>query len=440
MERYHRVAHPGRPDPGAPGHGAEVTVLSVHYPPEATGNAPYVGALATALAARAYRVHAYVAHPHYPEWRIRSGYGQWRRTENIDGVTVHRLRHFVPRPPRGVRRLAAEISFGIRLLCTTFNRDSVVVAVSPALFATAMAALRIKCTLRRPHLVVWVQDIYTLGMRETAEGGHMSALITKYVERFVMRVADTVVVIHPRFADYLADELDVDPGRITVVRNWTHLQPAPVITKREARTALGWPVHGLLAVHTGNMGVKQGLENIVEAARLADEMRAPITFILVGEGGERAQLQQRALGIDRIRFVDLLDEADYRRALAAADCLLVNEAPGVASMAVPSKLTSYFDAARPVLAATEADGITAEEIRRAQAGAVVPAGEPRALLEGALRLAQDCDAAADCGASAARYCREHLTADAPIAAFERVIRTAVIGRTGPAAPRRAVAT
>ncbi|MGK2868606.1 MAG: glycosyltransferase [Mycobacterium sp.] len=408
----------------ARGDGHEVTLLSVHYPPEATGNAPYVGALATALAASAYRVRAYVAHPHYPEWQVRSGYGQWRRTENIDGVTVHRLRHFVPRPPRGVRRLAAEISFGIRLLSIRFSPDSVVVAVSPALFATAMAALRIRLAPHRPPLVVWVQDIYTLGMRETAEGGRMSALVTKRVERFVMRAADTVVVIHPRFAEYLAEELDVDPGRITVIRNWTHLQPAPDITKRDARAALGWPLHGHLAVHTGNMGAKQRLENIVEAARLADEIRAPITFVLVGEGGERAQLQQRALGIDRIRFVDLLDEADYRRALAAADCLLVNEAPGVASMAVPSKLTSYFDAARPVLAATEPDGITAEEIRRAHAGAVVPAGDPRALLEGALRLVQDSESATNYGASAGRYCREHLNADAPIAAFERAIREA----------------
>ena len=416
---------PNGPGPTIPAdHGPAVTILSLHYPPEATGNAPYVGALAAALAARDYRVHAYVAHPHYPEWRIRPGYGQWRRTESIDGVTVHRLRHVIPRPPRGLRRLVAELSFGARLLSARFSRDSVVLAVSPALFATAMAVLRIRVTRHRPRLVIWVQDIYTLGMRETAEGGEMSTRITRCVEKFALGAADTVVVIHPRFADYLADELNIDRDRITVIRNWTHLGPAPAISKWEARAALGWPVQGLLAVHTGNMGAKQGLENIVAAARLADQAAAPVTFVLVGEGGERAELQRQAHGIDRIRFVDLLDEDDYRCALAAADCLLVNEAPGVASMAVPSKLTSYFDAARPVLAATDPGGITAEEIRRAQAGAVVPAGDPRALLDGVLLLAHDNETTAGYGTSAGRYRREHLTADAPIAAFERVIRAA----------------
>lgn len=417
----------------------DVAVLSLHYPPEATGNAPYVGALAAALSTRTIPVRAYVAHPHYPEWRIRSGYGQWRRTETIDGVTVHRLRHLVPRPPRGLRRLLAEISFGVRLLSVKFGPDSVVIAVSPALFATALAALRITVTRRPPHLVVWVQDIYTLGMRETAEGGRLSALIAKRVERFVMRAAETVVVIHPRFADYLTDEFGIDADRVTVIRNWTHLGPAPDITKRDARAALGWPAAGLLAVHTGNMGAKQGLENLVEAARLADHTAAPITFVLVGEGGQRETLEHRARGIERIRFVDLLDDADYRCALAAADCLLVNESPGVANMAVPSKLTSYFDAGRPVLAATEPGGITADEIRRARAGAVVPPDDPAALLAEVLRLAQDEDSGARCGDSAARYCRQHLAADAAIDAFERLIRKLAGGQTGQAPSHRAVA-
>src|SRR5438874_729429 len=109
-----------------PGH--RVSLLSLHYPPDVTGIAPYAGALAVGLSARAHRVTAYVAHPFYPEWRIRPGYGQWRSTEVIGGVTVHRLRHFVPRPPRGLRRLWSELSFGLRLLFNRLSSDSVVVA------------------------------------------------------------------------------------------------------------------------------------------------------------------------------------------------------------------------------------------------------------------------------------------------------------------------
>jgi glycosyltransferase involved in cell wall biosynthesis len=373
-------------------------------------------------------VKAFVAHPHYPEWRVRPGYGQWRRTETLEGVKVHRLWHFVPRPPRGLRRLLSEFSFGVRLCFSRLGAENVVIAVSPALFATAMAILRIRLSPFRPALVIWVQDIYTLGITETSEGNRFSAAVTKFVEKRTLRSADRVVAIHPRFKDYMVGELGVRAERISVIRNWTHLEPSAPMSKGDARMALNWPPDTLLAVHTGNMGSKQGLENIVEAARLAERRGMPIKFVLVGDGGERAALERLANGINSIEFVEPLNAADYRCALAAADCLLVNEMPGVANMAVPSKLTSYFDAKRPVLAATDPRGITAGEIERANAGVVVPAGDPQALLAAALRLSQDTNAARTYGAAAQHYCREMLAADAAMDAFDQVVREVICGR------------
>jgi glycosyltransferase involved in cell wall biosynthesis len=159
----------------------------------------------------------------------------------------------------------------------------------------------------------------------------------------------------------------------------------------------------VLAVHTGNMGVKQGLENLVDAARVADERRSPVHFVLVGNGGERRKLMERARGITRLSFIDPLDEGDYRFALCAADVLLVNEKPGVSAMAVPSKLTSYFDAGRPVVAATDPDGITASEINASGAGTVVPAGDPHALVDAVLEIVADTEAVARYSCNGRRY-------------------------------------
>ncbi|MDO0972833.1 glycosyltransferase family 4 protein [Mycolicibacterium frederiksbergense] len=393
----------------------------MHYPPETSGNAPYAGALASALSARGHDVSAYVAHPHYPEWKLRAGYGQWGRTEVADRVVIRRMRHYIPNPPRGARRLLSELTFGIRLVFNKFGTRSIVIAVSPALISTALVALRIRLTPRRPRLVVWVQDIYTLGMRETKEGAGLAVRTMQWVEGLTLRAADQVIVIHPTFCEFLVENFRVKPERTAVVRNWTHLKPVPPITKNAARIALGWDTDSVLAVHTGNMGAKQGLENVVAAARLADEELLPIRFVLVGDGGERSRLEQLAEGISRIQFVDPLDPADYQYALAAADCLVVNEMPGVANMAVPSKLTSYFHAMRPVVAATDPDGITASEVQRSGAGCVVPAGDPRALLDMAVDLSLDHCHAAKLGAAGYSFCREFLSEDAAIESFERVI-------------------
>lgn len=381
----------------------DLLILGINYPPEVTGVAPYTGSLSAALHLYRKNVTALVAHPHYPEWAISEGYGQWTRVEHVQGVEVRRLLHYVPTNPRGVLRLLSEISFGMRLVTTRWRKPRVMIAVSPSLIATAMAALRARLFCRGGRFVVWVQDIYTLGLEEISEGGSVTSRIIRFIEARTLRSAHRVVMIHPRFADYAIRELGVEPSRIVIVRNWSHLSSADPVDKSVARFSLDWPRDLTLAVHTGNMGAKQGLENIVEAARLADMTGTPVHFVLIGDGGERRRLMELAQGIERITFAEPLDDEKYHMALSGADVLLVNEKPGVSAMAVPSKLTSYFHAGRPVIAATDVDGITASEIKTAQAGIVVPAGEPACLLDAIVELTGDPAKVSKHSASGRRY-------------------------------------
>lgn len=381
----------------------DISILGLNYPPEPTGIGPYTGALAAGLQRLGYQVTAHVSHPHYPEWTIYEGYGQWLRTERRDGVVLCRRLHYVPRSPRGIMRLLSELSFGVRLVLARLNRPRVVIAVSPSLFSTALVVLRLRLTPRRPPVVVWVQDIYTLGLAETGEGGGFAGRVTRWIEALTLRAADRVVVIHQRFADYAIEVFGLKPSDVLVVRNWTHLPATEPVDASAAKSALGWPTDATLAVHTGNMGIKQGLGNVVEAARVADELGAPVQFVLVGDGSERRTLMEQASGISRLTFVAPLNDERYRLALGAADVLLVNEKPGVSSMAVPSKLTSYFDAGRPVIAATDPDGISASEVTASGAGMVVPAGEPNSLLAAVLAIGADAEAAARFGRCGRQY-------------------------------------
>lgn len=399
----------------------DLLIFGLNYPPEPTGIAPYTGALAAGLQQRGYRVSSNVAHPHYPEWEIREGYGGWRSTEQRDGVEVHRLRHYLPRNPRGIRRLLSELSFGLRLFACRIGRPRFVIAVSPSLFSTALLLIRLRLSPRRPPVAVWVQDIYTLGLSEIGEGGGSVQRITRWVESHTLGAADSVVVIHERFGEYVTQELGVSAEKVSVVRNWTHLPSWEPVDPATAKAQLGWPDDVALAVHTGNMGAKQGLENIIDAARLADERGEKVHFLLVGDGGERPNLEKVARGVSRLTFVDPLDDDKYRLALAAADVLIVNEKPGVASMAVPSKLTSYFAAGRPVVAATDPKGITASEVSAAGAGVVVPAGDPESLLSAITDLGNDKAAAARFGLSGKSYREAVLDQEAAIGRWAELI-------------------
>jgi glycosyltransferase involved in cell wall biosynthesis len=166
------------------------------------------------------------------------------------------------------------------------------------------------------------------------------------------------------------------------------------------------------------MGVKQGLDNVVAAARLAGESNSaapPERFVLIGDGNRRRALETQASGVDAIELIDPLPAAEFRAALDAADILLVNELPGVGAMAVPSKLTSYFVAGKPILAATDPSSGSAEELRASGAGVVVSPGVPQALLDAARALASDEVAMMKLGEHGRRHALDVLSSTSAIA-------------------------
>lgn len=290
------------------------------------------------------------------------------------------------------------------------------------MLSSAIVRLRALITHSRTPFVVWVQDLYALGVHETGQGGQAAARVIRSVEGWLLRSATTVVVIHERFAERIHEDFGVPMARIRVVRNWTHLPPLPPADVAAVRRSYGWSDDEVVVVHTGNMGVKQGLEHVVNAGRLAYQNGARVRFVLVGNGSQRDDLQRR-IGdqMTTTQIVPPVDSDAFVAILQSADILLVNELPGVAEMAVPSKLTSYFASGRPVLAATDAAGITAQEVHAAEAGIVVPGGDPAALLAGAEKLASDREAAAQFGANGRRYKETVLAEVSAIQRFDSLL-------------------
>ena len=410
-----------------------VVFIGLNYWPEQTGIAPYTTSLASGLAEKGWGVRVVTGYPHYPMWRVSGKYRGLKMTEVIAGVALTRLRPFVPSRPTGLKRLLMEISFGLSTLFTSWGKPDVVVLVSPALFAVALAQLRARFLPGRPAVVVWVQDIYTCGVTETGVMGTKGANLVAKIESAVLNRADLVVVIHDRFKRFLVSSLGVGASNIEVVRNWTHMSPTLGLENRDRmRAQFGWGDETVV-LHAGNMGAKQALENVIDSARLADAAGARIRFVLLGNGNQRDNLKGLAQDVIRLDFMDSLDEADFKGVLAAADVLLVNEKAGVTEMAVPSKLTSYFASTRPVLVASGEGSITAEELADANAGVRVDAGDPESLLKEALALGNDPKRAEFLGQNGAEFQARVLSEDTAISRFTEILTAlALRGRQAPA--------
>jgi glycosyltransferase involved in cell wall biosynthesis len=392
---------------------SRILLVAMNYAPELSGTAPYTTGWAHHLAEH-HDVAVLAGHPHYPEWRVHEGYGGWRTDTVEDGVRIRRLHHYVPATTSSMRRAWHEISFALRVLTQQTGTPDVVLAVSPPLFG-ALAASRHARRCHVPFGLV-VQDIYTSGVRELGAGHRRSTDAIAALERRVVNAADGVLTIHDRFANTLRTELGADPSSLATVGNWTTLPSPKRIRERPRSTQPGQT--DFVVLHAGNMGVKQGLENVVAAARIAEAQGLPIRYVLMGDGNQRPTLQRAAGRLSRLEFLPSADPATYTAILRGADLLLVNERPDVAEMSLPSKLTSYCAVGRPIVAAVNPSGATANVIRETGAGILVPPGEPELLNEAALRVRDDPDFAARLGTNGLRYSREHHSQSAAMAGYD----------------------
>lgn len=387
-----------------------VLIVGLNYAPEPTGIAPYTTRIAEGLQRRGHDVSVITAFPHYPEWRVAKEHRLLRAVSCEKGVLVRRVRHYVPRVPKRGRRAFSELTFGAHATAVRWPASDVVVATSPALLSTALVQAK-----ARSAFGVHVQDLYSVGSAETGQGGSVIRALSA-IEGRVLRAADGVAVIHDRFKSRVVSDLGVHASRVTVIRNWTHIgsliHPDQCIRQR-----LGWG-HDFVVLHAGAMGEKQGLENVVAAARLAESRGLPIRFVLVGNGGQRRTLENAAVGTRCLQVLDPLPDELYVQALHAADLLLVNELPGVAEMAVPSKLTSYLSTGRPVLAATSSESATADEVAASGAGLRVEPGSPEALVDGVNLLRADPAGAATMGANGPLYCDRVLNENAALDVYD----------------------
>jgi colanic acid biosynthesis glycosyl transferase WcaI len=384
-----------------------VLLLGINYWPEQTGIAVFNTARCEYLASRGHDVTICTTFPYYPEWRVAADYrGRVFQRESRNGVDILRSLCYVPRSVTSVRRILHEASFvaasAVRALVQ--RKPELIIAVSPPLALAASA--RMLGRLWRVPYVFHVEDMQPdaaadLGMLK--QGQLMRALYA--VERGAYRRAAMVSTLTEGMRRRILSK-GVPPEKAAVFGHWAEGEFFNVALSgggnafRQAND-----LHGKLIIsHCGNMGVKQGMEIILDAAYRSRHCE-DIVFLLVGDGAARRKLQTtaQAMQLDNVRFLPIQPKATFIDMLAATDISLVTQRRSVADIVFPSKTVTLLAAGRPVVASVAANSQIAQVISDANAGIVTEPENPEALISGIMQLRDSSSRRAELGANGRAY-------------------------------------
>jgi len=421
-----------------------ILVLGTNYAPEKTAIAPFTTGMCEHLAGKGHDVTVVTAFPYFPEWKVQEGYrGHLYKAELIKNVRVRRVWHFVPnRASNLFQRLAHDLSFTFNaFLAGLFIRDFDVVYCSfppPTLALTAYALAKLH---GKPY-VIKLADLASDAALATGilkEG--LVVRLARAIEAFAYRNADVVVCLCGPFIEKLVSR-GIERQKLQLIPDWGDTQGVYPITEATAfRNANGISRDQFLVMHTGNMGKKQDLMNLVRAAELSRNM-TDLVWLLVGQGEERPAIEEaiHQRQLKNIRMLPLQPADALAEMYSAADVLVLNQRAAVVDAVIPSKLLTYMAAGRPVLAAVSDQSETARYIERAQCGLIVHPEEPEALVSTVLALRNALALREKFGANGRAYVQQHFTKEKVLREYDLFFnRYAGQGPPGADASENAVA-
>jgi len=214
-------------------------------------------------------------------------------------------------------------------------------------------------------------------------GGAPSRMALRF-ERAMLRRFDCITTITPAMRARLVEKRlgDRDP---LVIPNWIDTARIhPRSGAASSRDFWGLPAGVTVALYSGSLVAKQGLELIVDTARLLAD-RHDILFLICGAGPLKDSLMAAARDLGHVRFLPLQPADRLNDLLNAADIHLLPQAAAASDLVMPSKLGPMLASGRPVVASVDAGSAVAQTI--GSAGLVVPPNDADAFAGAILTLA-----------------------------------------------------
>lgn len=322
-----------------------------------------------------------------PHWLI-----EWSDTFGIDIVRVY---NYAPRlregPWRYVQRMAQYLTFFLSSLpvALILPAHDVALYLSTPPLLNGITANLLKVAKGTPN-VMNTQDLYPdVAVRLGVLNNRLIIALCHLLERYLYRSASRIVPIGAKMAQYI-EAKGTPSSKIEVIPNWMDTDLVHPMGKNTPFSLEHRLVDKFVVIYSGNIGLSQGLENVVEAANLTRDLK-DILYLFIGGGANLDSLKRLVdeYELANVKFLPYQPKERLSESLSAADVHLLPLKKGLSMFAVPSKVYGIMASARPFIASVDDDSEIATIVEEAGCGVRIDPENPSALAQAVHSLYYD---------------------------------------------------
>ncbi len=356
----------------------KVLIVSQYFYPEQFR----INDIAKELSERGYKLKVVTGIPNYPRGRFYKGYNIFGpRREKFHNIPIYRI----PIVPRGKNNFTLSVNYisfvTSGTLWAIFSKENpdIIFAFGTSPITQAIPAILLGKRKKVP-VILYLQDLWPETVIEVLN------IKNKFLKKFFSKISDYVyrnsskiLVSSKSFADRLISR-GIPNTKVEFVPQYAEEFYKPVPKKNTGLVSQD----RFNIVYTGNVGYVQGLEKLVEAAKILKESeKTNVHFNIVGDGRFKDELIEIAKNkgvIDSFTFIPQQPAQKIPEILAECDLAYLSLKDSlIGRITIPAKLQSYMACGIPVLAVIR--GEAANIVKEAQCGFVVEEDEPHKIAE-----------------------------------------------------------
>lgn len=410
----------------------KIVIHAINFAPDLTGTGKYTGELAFWLSSRGHEIRVVTAPPYYPQWKVDGRRGYYR--EIMNGIYVWRCPLYVPSKPTGLKRILHQATFAIFsvpvMLRQILWRPDIVLVIEPALLCLPSALMVASLSGAKSWLHIQDFEIDAAFSMGLVRSKGLKYFLLEF-ERCLMDCFSMVSTISKKML-HLVVAKGVAYEKTTLFPNWVDTSIIRPMLNRAVinsnageegyRAKLGISKNDIIALYSGNMGEKQGLEIIIEAAHIFLNSKN-IHFLFCGDGTAYSRLRASAEGINNIHWIPLQPYEKLNELLNVADIHLLPQVASIADLVMPSKLTGIFASGRPVVVVAEQGTSLSDVVKASGGGLTVLPGDVDGLVSALSILIENPETRNQMGQSARNYAVKYLDINLILLNFEKTLKT-----------------